>query len=391
MTANNLLAMLPNTLLEELAIESGVNKYSKKLQGEVVFKLLLYCLTTHKTNSLRTMQSSYESIVFQYLNGNPTSKISHSSISDRLNTIKPEYFELLFNTCVSTYKKLLGNEINDFLKFDSTIVTESAKLMNIGYNTGGDSVNHKQLKFTIGFNELPVAVDFYYEKSYTSENKALKETILRVNDTETITLFDKGITSRNTFDEFTDKGLKFVSKIGNNSKMEIGIKNKLKKQIKSKTLKITSDSWCYLFGTNKVKSKNLFRIIEAIIIKTKEPITFITNIEDADTLDITEYYRKRWDIEVFFKYIKQELNFSKFICRTENGIKVILYSTLIVAILLLVYKKLNKIKSFKYAKQKFAQELEFEIIKLIIELSGGNKDKLPEILGFPPNLKSSEQ
>ena len=391
MTANNLLELLPNNLLEELAIETEVNKYSKKLQGEVIFKLLLYCLTTYKNNSLRTMQSSYESIVFQYLNENPTRKISHSSISDRLNTIKPEYFELLFNTCVSSYKKILGNEIDNFLKFDSTIVTESAKLINIGYDTGGDSVNFKQLKFTIAFNELPLAVDFYHEKSYTSENKALKETILKVNNKETITLFDKGITSRDTFDDFTNKGLKFVSKIGNNSKIEIKIKNKLKKQIKTKTLKITSDSWCYLFGTNKVKTKNVFRIIEAVILKTKKPIIFITNIEDIDTADITEYYRKRWDIEVFFKYIKQELNFSKFICRTENGIKVVLYSTLIVAILLLVYKKLNKIKSFKLTKQKFAQELEYEIVKLIIELSGGNSAKLPEILGFPPNLKSSEQ
>jgi hypothetical protein len=43
MTANNLLELLPDKLLEELAIESGVNKYSKKLQGEVIFKLLLYC------------------------------------------------------------------------------------------------------------------------------------------------------------------------------------------------------------------------------------------------------------------------------------------------------------------------------------------------------------
>ena len=32
-----------------------------------------------------------------------------------------------------------------------------------------------------------------------------------------------------------------------------------------------------------------------------------------------------------------------------------------------------------------------KIVKLIIELSGGNSAKLPEILGFPPNLKSSEQ
>jgi IS4 transposase len=140
-----------------------------------------------------------------------------------------------------------------------------------------------------------------------------------------------------------------------------------------------------LFGAEGIKTKEAYRVIEAVILNTKESITFITNIEELDAVTITEYYRKRWDIEVFFKFIKQELNFSKFICRTENGIKVVLYSTLIAAILLLVYKKGNNLKGFKQAKQKFSQELEYEIMKQIIELSGGNPNNLPQILGFPPN------
>lgn len=385
MTANQLLKLLPDDLLEGLALETGVNKYAKKLQGEVIFKLLLHCLTTHKNNSLRTMQSAYESIIFQYIAKNPTSKISVSSLSERLNTIKPAYFELLFNTCVSTYKKLLDGEGADFLTFDSTIVTQSAKLMKIGYDTGGDSLKYKQLKFTIGFTKIPQSVDFYHQQNYTSENKALKESILKTPDTQAITLFDKGITSRKTFDDFTHKGIKFISKIGNHAKVETGVKNKLNKPLKTNTLHITSDAWCHLFGADKIKTKNVFRVIKAVIIKTGEPITFITNLENIDTISITEYYRKRWDIEVFFKFIKQQLNFSNFIARTENGIKVVLYATLIVAILVLVYKKLNHIKGFKQAKQKFAQELEYEIVKLIVELSGGKPDKLPQILGFPPN------
>lgn len=385
MNAKNLLQLLPDNILLDLALETGVNKYSKKLQGEVIFKLLLYCLTTHKNNSLRTMQSAYESIVFQYLNSNPTQSVRHSSISDRLNTIKPEYFEKLFTTCVSTYKKLLGDEIEDFLKFDSTIVSESAKLMRSGYNTGGDSIGHKQVKFSIAFNEIPQAVDVYYDPGYTSENKALKETILKISNTKSITLFDKGITSRSTYDELTEKGICFISKIGNHYKSEVKTENRLKKQVKTKTLQIKSDKWCYLFGAGKTKTKHPYRIIEAIILKTNEPIVFISNVEDLNPEVITEHYRRRWDIEVFFKFIKQELNFSKFISRTENGIKVVLYSTLIAAILLLVYKKINNLRGFKQAKQRFAQELEYEITKLIIELSGGNPNKLPEILGLPPD------
>jgi hypothetical protein len=206
MNANKLLGLLPNNLLSDLAEETGVNKYAKKLQGEVIFKLLIYCLTTHKNNSLRTMQNAYESIVFQYLNTHPNTSITHSSISDRLNSINPVYFEQIFNTCVNTYKKLLGGEVDDFLKFDSTIVSESARLMHVGYDTGGDSINHKQIKFSIRFNEIPQAVDVYFDSSYTSENKALKESILKAGNKNVITLFDKGITSRATYDKFTTEG-----------------------------------------------------------------------------------------------------------------------------------------------------------------------------------------
>ena len=44
MDANKLLQLLPDDILSELALEQGVNKYTKKLQGEVIFKLLVYFL-----------------------------------------------------------------------------------------------------------------------------------------------------------------------------------------------------------------------------------------------------------------------------------------------------------------------------------------------------------
>lgn len=49
--------------------------------------------------------------------------------------------------------------------------------------------------------------------------------------------------------------------------------------------------------------------------------------------------------------------------------------TMILAVLILAYKKLNKIKGFKIAKLKFEIELENEVIKTIVILCGGNPEK----------------
>ena len=70
-------------------------------------------------------------------------------------------------------------------------------------------------------------------------------------------------------------------------------------------------------------------------------MSFITNIENLTTIDITEHYKRRWDVEVFFKFIKQLLNFKHLISRNENVIKAVLYVTIIALICLTSYKKLN--------------------------------------------------
>jgi hypothetical protein len=46
--------------------------------------------------------------------------------------------------------------------------------------------------------------------------------------------------------------------------------------------------------------------------------------------------------------------------------------TLILSILLIAYKKINKLSSYKIAKIKFSIELESEIVKQIVLLCGGN-------------------
>ena len=98
---------------------------------------------------------------------------------------------------------------------------------------------------------------------------------------------------------------------------------------------------------------------------------FITNDFELTAKEITDAYRKRWDIEVFFRFIKQELNASHLISLNKNGIEVMLYMTLIVAMLVLIYKKANKI-GYKTAKRRFAMEVRDLAIAMIVLQCGGD-------------------
>lgn len=91
-----------------------------------------------------------------------------------------------------------------------------------------------------------------------------------------------------------------------------------------------------------------------------------------EACEVAHIYKERWQIEVFFKFIKQQLNFSHLLSRDENGIRNVLYLTLISSILLTVFKNTNNYRGYKIPKIKFANQLETLLIEDIVTLCGGN-------------------
>ncbi len=385
MDVSQILALLPNSLLEELAIETQVNKYSKKLQGEIIFKLLIHCILSYKDNSLRVMESAYESVIFGLLNGTNKGSIRYSSISERLSTIKAEYFEQLYNYCVDIYGREIGEGSSNLTRFDSTIVTLSSQLLKVGYQLKGDAESIRQLKFTIGLSELPTTAHLFTDQIYTSENAALKEVVLlhRPVKSNAIRVFDRGITSRKTHDKLTKGKIPFISRINPKSKHEVYQVNIFKKKTHTTSLTIHTDEWVYLFSED-ARAKYPIRRVKATMKENGEEIVFVTNIPDLSATEIANLYKRRWDIEVFFKFLKQELNFSHLVNRSENGIRVMLYATLIAAILLLVYKKKNKLSGFKIMKLRFVLELERLIMKDIVLMCNGSPDLFEKYFGKSP-------
>jgi IS4 transposase len=112
-----------------------------------------------------------------------------------------------------------------------------------------------------------------------------------------------------------------------------------------------------------------FRLIEVETLDKVERLIFITNIWDLNAMQIARIYRQRWDIEVFFRFLKQQLGIKHLINRSENGVQIQIYCALIAAILLLVFKITNKISGYKTAKLLFAEQL---FILFVNELNAKN-------------------
>jgi hypothetical protein len=66
--------------------------------------------------------------------------------------------------------------------------------------------------------------------------------------------------------------------------------------------------------------------------------------------------------------------------RNLNGIKVMIYMTLILASMIIIYKKKNNLGGYKIVKMRIVNELQNELIKEIVVLSGGDIAKIGYIL-----------
>ena len=69
-------------------------------------------------------------------------------------------------------------------------------------------------------------------------------------------------------------------------------------------------------------------MVEYTDLESGEELVFITNLTEVGPLDVANLYRNRWQIETFFKWIKQNLTIKSFWGHTENAVKTHLWTAI---------------------------------------------------------------
>lgn len=393
-SVKELLGVIPEALLSKLSSTTNVDYYTKVLHGKKMFYLLLYGIIENEKLSQRTLEDTFNDSLFKTLfNLDKSESISRSSISERLSKIDSDYFAQIYQCIYSQFREAYpmsaDNEKHQLVYVDSSMVSEAASklLEGIDHKNGKKSV-----KYTITFDGLlPCDFKVFTESKYSSEDTALPEAIMghvkqNINH-KNIYVIDRGLQSTRTMKSFSGNDISFIARAKENRKY-VELESLLDTNQNSDLGELTliKDSKVYLYTGKAINNKkgNIHykqELVETplrlIVAKTKteehKVFWFISNQFDLSAREITQAYRKRWDIEVFFRFIKQELNISHLVSLNKNGIKVVLYMTLIVAMLIAIYKKANNI-GYKTAKRRFKMELRNLAIAMIVVICNGKLD-----------------
>lgn len=115
---------------------------------------------------------------------------------------------------------------------------------------------------------------------------------------------------------------------------------------------------------------NMLRRIKFYDVKTDKKFVFLTNNFSLPALTITELYRHRWQVELFFKWIKQHLRIKSFFGTSENAVKTQVWIAVSMYVLVAIIKKRLGIKASLYSILQILSLTIFETMTLDQLLTG---------------------
>lgn len=159
--------------------------------------------------------------------------------------------------------------------------------------------------------------------------------------TGSIVVCDRGYNDYGWYNQLTNKGIFFVTRLKKNAQYRV-----IERQTVSKTSGITCDQTIELTGTQARKKCPIrLRRISYRDAQTGKQYVYLTNHFKLSAKTIADIYKQRWQIELFFKWIKQNLKIKTFMGTSKNAVLTQIWIALCVYLMLAFMKfesKLNK-------------------------------------------------
>jgi IS4 transposase len=132
-------------------------------------------------------------------------------------------------------------------------------------------------------------------------------------------VMDRGYTDYNWWFEINEKGSFFVTRLKKDAKIEnLTEVQSTSEGISSQIFKLTNRH-------PRGRTKNMYANIplKKVIVEreNKTPLVLVTNDFSRSDTEIAELYKQRWQIELFFKWIKNNLKIKRFLGKSENAIR----------------------------------------------------------------------
>jgi hypothetical protein len=249
----------------------------------------------------------------------------YSTFSKKAKDVPYDLFKQAFQLLLKKCNRPLRRQLRlpkDLLLIDSTTITVGkTRLPWAPYH--GERAGVKLHVALVAANEMPAKV---VETIGKRHDGPVGEELA---DDRYILVEDRAYAKIERLDRFKQEGQSFVIRLKDNVQLVRPHSLRRHKPISSPVLR---DLTCQL-GTTQCRSEQRHRVVIFQDGHGHE-IRVVTDLMSVSAEQIADMYKARWQIEVFFRWIKQHLNVPTLFGTTENAVFGQLYAALIVYILL---------------------------------------------------------
>ena len=335
---SQLFQFMPRHRFEKTAGASGSDRYCKHFTA---WRQLLTCLYAQITgkDSLREVSDGLltNRSRLYHLGMEPVAK---STLADAMNRRDPAVFKALFDELLARCTKLAPGHgfrfHNPLYAIDSTTIPLClAEYDWARYRTNKGAVKlHTQLDLS---GNLPCFVVMSNGKM--ADIRAARKWF-RI-EPDSIYTYDKGYCDYAWFREIDAKGAFFVTRLKQNARLSVVGQH----LAPNERLGVVADDTVELElqGASEAYPGKLRRV-KFHDAETDKDYIFLTNNFRLSAATAAAIYKRRWQIELFFKWIKQNLQIRTFLGTSENAVMTQIWVALIHFLLVAYIKFLTKVE-----------------------------------------------
>ena len=336
------LKLLPRGFFDRLVQQHAADKYRKRSSCWQQLVAMVYAQFAG-ASSLRVLEHSFnaQSSHHYHLGCSP---LKRSTLGEMNASAPVEIFVQLAQQLMKQARGKLHREGQQLLRLlDSSSLT----LKGRGFDewTAAERTRHTQglkLHVLFGLNErAPLAQgisaanlnDIHYAHTLSIEPGA-------------IYVFDKGYCDYHWWARIHCSKARFVTRFKRNAKLQVLEDRAIARHARGTILKDQIVRFANKHpGAGRAIPYDLpLRRIE-VARENAPPLVLATNDLKSSAQRIADRYRARWQIELFFKWIKQHLRIKRFLGKSENAVRIQILTALIAYLLVVLYAQQHRLKT----------------------------------------------
>jgi len=321
---------LPRRKIGHLVATHASDKWCKTFSTFDQLVVMIYAQLSGQT-SLRDVEASFNASPARHyhLGGN---KVKRSTLSDANAHRSCGVFEGILSMLLGEMASKTGARIGEIVQIlDASTLTLFAKT----HRALRFRANNSAIKLHLMYDpDAECPTWFQITPARLHDSRLCDELPIAAGQTY---VFDRAYNNADFWADIEAKGAMFVTRSKSNLAYDV------QRQTIHPNTVVVADETITLLGNPGKKYQKPLRRVEIFDEEKGREIAFITNDFSRSAEQIADLYKRRWQIELFFKWIKQNLKIKRFLAKNPKAIRLQIITALIAYVLLKKLHQKNRI------------------------------------------------